>query len=202
MVVVKHVHGHRPRRVLRSPGDPARGRVSPRARLVVTGCWAQTSPEDVARLREVDLVVGNADKHACPTLLGRPVGERVSFRHRPARDARGGAPRAGSNGRSRAFLQESRTAASIGAPSASCRSPASKPEPRAEGGAPTRRAARRGGPSEIVLTGVDMGQLRRRPRPAGDSAARRPRGRRGPGAPLGATVLVAAPYFTPELLRS
>ena len=52
-------------------------RVSPRARLVVTGCWAQTSPEDVARLGGVDLVVGNADKHRLPDLLDGPVAERI-----------------------------------------------------------------------------------------------------------------------------
>jgi len=34
-------------------------RVSPRAKVVVTGCWAQTSPGDVAGMSEVDLVVGN-----------------------------------------------------------------------------------------------------------------------------------------------
>jgi threonylcarbamoyladenosine tRNA methylthiotransferase MtaB len=33
------------------------------ARVVVTGCWAQTDPGAVAALRGVDAVVGNADKH-------------------------------------------------------------------------------------------------------------------------------------------
>ena len=44
-------------------------RANPAARLVVTGCWAQTSPEDVARVGGVDLVVGNADKHRLPELV-------------------------------------------------------------------------------------------------------------------------------------
>jgi len=44
-------------------------RVSPTATLVVTGCWAQTSPGAVAGMGEVDLVVGNADKHRLPELL-------------------------------------------------------------------------------------------------------------------------------------
>jgi threonylcarbamoyladenosine tRNA methylthiotransferase MtaB len=41
----------------------------PSARVVVTGCWAQTDPETVARVRGVDLVVGNADKRRLPELL-------------------------------------------------------------------------------------------------------------------------------------
>jgi threonylcarbamoyladenosine tRNA methylthiotransferase MtaB len=44
-------------------------RHSPDARVVVTGCWAQTSPERVADLGGVDLVVGNADKARLPDLL-------------------------------------------------------------------------------------------------------------------------------------
>ncbi len=52
-------------------------RVSPGARLVVTGCWAQTSPEAVARLAEVDLVVGNADKHRLPELLDGLLTRRI-----------------------------------------------------------------------------------------------------------------------------
>jgi threonylcarbamoyladenosine tRNA methylthiotransferase MtaB len=45
------------------------GRASPGARVVVTGCWAQTSPAAVAALGGVDLVVGNADKTRLPDLL-------------------------------------------------------------------------------------------------------------------------------------
>jgi len=48
-------------------------RVSPGAKLVVTGCWAQTSPGDVAAMGEVDLVVGNGDKDRLPDLLDRVV---------------------------------------------------------------------------------------------------------------------------------
>ena len=44
-------------------------RVNPAARIVVTGCWAQTSPDDVARVGGVDLVVGNADKDRLPELV-------------------------------------------------------------------------------------------------------------------------------------
>ncbi|HEY3100331.1 MAG TPA: tRNA (N(6)-L-threonylcarbamoyladenosine(37)-C(2))-methylthiotransferase MtaB, partial [Methylomirabilota bacterium] len=44
-------------------------RANPAARVVVTGCWAQTSAAEVARQPGVDLVVGNADKARLPTLL-------------------------------------------------------------------------------------------------------------------------------------
>jgi threonylcarbamoyladenosine tRNA methylthiotransferase MtaB len=44
-------------------------RAYPSARLVVTGCWAQTDPDTVADLPGVDLVVGNGEKHRLPDLL-------------------------------------------------------------------------------------------------------------------------------------
>jgi threonylcarbamoyladenosine tRNA methylthiotransferase MtaB len=44
-------------------------RQHPGAQVVVTGCWAQVDPEAVARVRGVDLVVGNADKSRLPELL-------------------------------------------------------------------------------------------------------------------------------------
>ena len=44
-------------------------RANPRARVVVTGCWAQTSPVEIASLGGVDLVLGNADKARLPALL-------------------------------------------------------------------------------------------------------------------------------------
>ncbi len=44
-------------------------RLSRDGRVVVTGCWAQTSPAEVAAFGGVDLVVGNADKARLPDLL-------------------------------------------------------------------------------------------------------------------------------------
>src|SRR5205814_2288942 len=44
-------------------------RANPDARVVVTGGWAQTSDDEVAREAGVDLVVGNADKERLPALL-------------------------------------------------------------------------------------------------------------------------------------
>ena len=86
-------------------------RVSPEATLVVTGCWAQTSPGEVAGLEGVDLVVGNGDKHRLPELLDRVVADRldVSDRVHVSDIARARtlevAPTARLNGRSRAFLK-------------------------------------------------------------------------------------------------
>ena len=56
-------------------------RANPDARVVVTGCWAQTSADEVAREAGVDLVVGNADKPRLPAL----VEEVLLARRGPAR---------------------------------------------------------------------------------------------------------------------
>lgn len=50
-------------------------RSHPRARIVVTGCWAQVDPGAVARVAGVDLVVGNADKARLPDLIERLIAE-------------------------------------------------------------------------------------------------------------------------------
>jgi threonylcarbamoyladenosine tRNA methylthiotransferase MtaB len=55
-------------------------RTSPDARIVVTGCWAQTAPDAVAALGGVDLVLGNADKARLPELLGTLTGARPTPR--------------------------------------------------------------------------------------------------------------------------
>jgi threonylcarbamoyladenosine tRNA methylthiotransferase MtaB len=41
-------------------------RTNPRARIVVTGCHAQTAPAELAAIDGVDLIVGNRDKHLIP----------------------------------------------------------------------------------------------------------------------------------------
>lgn len=50
-------------------------RQNPGARIVVTGCYAQRAPQEIAALPGVDLVIGNSDKHqlaeiAIPPLAG------------------------------------------------------------------------------------------------------------------------------------
>ena len=44
-------------------------RLNPSARIVVTGCYAQTEPEAIAKISGVDDIIGNTDKHLiCETI--------------------------------------------------------------------------------------------------------------------------------------
>jgi threonylcarbamoyladenosine tRNA methylthiotransferase MtaB len=45
-------------------------RRNPEARIIVTGCYAQRAPEDLAALPGVAWVVGNSHKHEIPRLIG------------------------------------------------------------------------------------------------------------------------------------
>ena len=135
-------------------------RVSPGARVVVTGCWAQTSPGEVAGLAEVDLVVGNADKARLPELLegllaGAPGRVHVS-------DIAGARaleipPLARVGGRSRAFLKiqdgcQHRCAFCI-VPRARGRSRSLEPKVVLD----HARRLVEAGHLELTLTGVDLG---------------------------------------------
>ena len=51
-------------------------REHPEALVVVTGCYAQTDPEAVARLGGVDLIIGNGEKHRLPELLTELLARR------------------------------------------------------------------------------------------------------------------------------
>lgn len=51
-------------------------RTNPGARILVTGCYAQRAPEELARLPGVTLVVGNSHKPAIPSLLERELKEK------------------------------------------------------------------------------------------------------------------------------
>ena len=46
-------------------------REQPSARIVVTGCYAQRSPEEIAKLPGVSMVVGNSHKTSLPDLVAR-----------------------------------------------------------------------------------------------------------------------------------
>jgi len=132
-------------------------RVSPRATLVVTGCWAQTSPGEVAGMEGVDLVVGNGDKHRLPDLLDRVVADRVHVSDIAQARTLEVAPTARLHGRSRAFLKvqdgcQHRCAFCI--------------VPRARGASRSldpkvvldqARLLVEAGHPELVLTGVDLG---------------------------------------------
>ncbi len=138
-------------------------RQHPGARIVVTGCWAQTDPEAAARIRGVDLVVGNADKPELPGLLDHllaaPRPDRPVVHVRPL-DGPGTippAPLGRLHGRSRAFVKvqdgcQHRCAFCI--------------VPQARGGSRSRepkvvldaiRQLVEAGVREVTLTGVDLG---------------------------------------------
>ena len=132
-------------------------RVSPRARLVVTGCWAQTSPGDVAGLREVDLVVGNADKRRLPELLDDLLAGRIQVSDIAGERTLPAVPPARLTGRSRAFLKiqdgcQHRCAFCI-VPFARGQSRSLEPKVALD----QARLLVEAGHPEIVLTGVDLG---------------------------------------------
>jgi threonylcarbamoyladenosine tRNA methylthiotransferase MtaB len=136
-------------------------RASPGARVVVTGCWAQTDPGLAAAIPGVDLVVGNADKSRLPELLERLLDGGDAPRVAVAdiagvREIDAAAP-ARARGRSRAFLKiqdgcQHRCAFCIvpfargGSRSLDAKLVADRVRLLVEAGHP-----------EVVLTGVDLG---------------------------------------------
>ena len=54
-------------------------RENPKARILVTGCYAQRAPQEVAGLPGVSLVVGNSHKHLVPELVTGSAGDFVSL---------------------------------------------------------------------------------------------------------------------------
>jgi threonylcarbamoyladenosine tRNA methylthiotransferase MtaB len=136
-------------------------RAHPGARLVVTGCWAQTDPESVAALRGVDLVVGNGDKHRLPDLVdtllagGAParvqVGDVTRLRTIPVM------PLARSAARSRAFLKIQE---GCGHRCAFCIVPRARGASRSQSPEVVLDQVRglvEAGHLEVTLTGVDLG---------------------------------------------
>ncbi len=52
-------------------------RAHPNARIIVTGCYAQTQPQELKALEEVDCVIGQAEKHLIPELIiACPAGQK------------------------------------------------------------------------------------------------------------------------------
>lgn len=184
------------------------GRIHPGARIVVTGCWAQTSPTAAAGVSGVDLVVGNGDKHRLPDLLerllerARPdpraaavhVGDIATARALP------GAP-LGRSGRSRAFLKlqdgcQHRCAFCI--------------VPLARGTSRSRemsvvldqaRGLVEAGHPELVLTGVDLGHYGADLVPRATLAALLREMVEIPGVRWIRMSSLLPAYFTPELLE-
>ena len=132
-------------------------RVSPDATLVVTGCWAQTSPNEVAALSGVDLVVGNADKDRLPDLLEGAGAARTHVSDIKRARISETAPVARWHGRSRAFLKvqdgcQHRCAFCV-VPLARGSSRSLDPKVVLD----QARLLVESGHLEIVLTGVDLG---------------------------------------------
>ncbi len=136
-------------------------RASPGARIVVTGCWAQTSPGAVAALDGVDLVLGNADKARLPDLLAGmgasgPV-PRLEVTDVAAARLDPVALRPHLNGRARAFVKVQDGCRHR---CAFCIVPFARGASRSLDPASVEdqvRALVEGGHPEIVLTGVDLG---------------------------------------------
>ena len=176
-------------------------RVSPRATLVVTGCWAQTSPGEVAGMGDVDLVVGNGDKHRLPDLLDRVVADRVYVSDIAQARTLEVAPTARLNGRSRAFLKvqdgcQHRCAFCI--------------VPRARGASRSldpkivldqARLLVEAGHPELVLTGVDLGHYGADLVPRTTLAALVRALVETPGLRWARLSSLLPAYFTPELLE-
>jgi threonylcarbamoyladenosine tRNA methylthiotransferase MtaB len=179
-------------------------RLRPEARIVVTGCWAQTDPDAVAALARVDLVIGNSDKARLPELLAataagqpRPRVEVTCVAGGPLTAV---APRPHPHGRARAFLKvqdgcQHRCAFCI--------------VPRARGGSRSLEPAVveaqvRGlvevGHPEIVLTGVDLGHYGADLRPRTSLAALLVRLTAVPGLRWLRLSSLLPAYFTEELL--
>ena len=52
-------------------------RLNPEARIVVTGCYAQRAPQELAALAGVSAVVGNSHKALAPEIILRVVPDRA-----------------------------------------------------------------------------------------------------------------------------
>lgn len=55
----------------------------PNARIVVTGCYAETRPEDIRAIDGVDAVIGNRDKHRLPETVMAVAAGRHAAGHDP-----------------------------------------------------------------------------------------------------------------------
>jgi threonylcarbamoyladenosine tRNA methylthiotransferase MtaB len=183
-------------------------RGSPGARIVVTGCWAQTDPDAVARVRGVALVVGNADKRRLPELLEELLARPEGLDPTPRRcvsdigteHALAAAPLARINGRSRAFVKiqdgcQHRCAFCI-VPFARGASRSREPKAVLD---QVRLLVETGYP-EVVLTGVDMGHYGHDLYPRASLAALLREMIEVPGLRWVRLSSVLPAYFTPELI--
>jgi threonylcarbamoyladenosine tRNA methylthiotransferase MtaB len=179
-------------------------RSHPEARVVVTGCWAQTDHDAVAQLPGVDLVVGNADKHRLPDLLDGLLSGRLTRAVHVGDVSRMSTipvmPLGSRAGRSRAFLKvqdgcQHRCAFCI-VPRARGRSRSQDPMVVLD---QVRFLVERGH-REITLTGVDLGSYGADLIPRGSLAGLLREIVSVPGLRWTRLSSLLPAYFTPELL--
>ncbi|MCP8882813.1 tRNA (N(6)-L-threonylcarbamoyladenosine(37)-C(2))-methylthiotransferase MtaB [Devosia sp. XJ19-1] len=84
-------------------------RDNPSARIIVTGCAAQTEARSFGDMDEVDLVIGNADKlkaeSYAPMVFGKPLNDKVQVNDIMSVRETAGHLIEGMDGRTRAFVQ-------------------------------------------------------------------------------------------------
>jgi threonylcarbamoyladenosine tRNA methylthiotransferase MtaB len=179
-------------------------RLRPEARIVVTGCWAQTDPGAVAALPSVDLVVGNLDKPRLPELLaataaGQPS-PRVEVTNGGGSPLTAVAPHPHANGRARALVKVQDGCQHR---CAFCIVPRARGSSRSVEPAVVEAQVRglvEGGHPEIVLTGVDLGHYGADLRPRSTLAALLARLTAVPGLRWLRLSSLLPAYFTEELL--
>jgi len=130
-------------------------RERPGARIIVTGCAAQTDPDSYAKMPEVDFVLGNADK-LDPAAYALGVNERVRVNDIMSVKETAAQFVESFEGRSRAFLQVQN---GCDHRCTFCIIPFGRGNSRSVGMGSVVEEARRlaaNGYGEIVLTGVDL----------------------------------------------
>jgi threonylcarbamoyladenosine tRNA methylthiotransferase MtaB len=179
-------------------------RVSPGARIVVTGCWAQTSPEQIAVLGGVDLVVGLADGRHLPDLLAGAVGgprPRVEVGGLAGARLEAVPAHPHVDGRARAFVKVQDGCQHR---CAFCIVPFARGRSRSREPAAVEDHVRRlveGGHPEIVLTGVDLGHYGADLQPRSSLAALLTRLGHVPGVRWLRLSSMLPAYFTEGLLE-
>ena len=179
-------------------------RANPQARVVVTGCLAQTNPDALARMPGVDLVLGNQEKYRLPELLASLTRRnRPEVRVTPIAEAREvpSVPVRSVSGRSRAFVKiqdgcQHRCAFCI-VPAARGGSRSQEPGTVVE----QIQALVESGYGEVTLTGVDIGHYGWDLSPRTSLAALVSRAARVKGLRWLRLSSVLPAYFTPELVE-
>jgi len=181
-------------------------RSHPDAPVVVTGCWAQTDPDAVARLPGVDLVVGNADKTRLADLIAGLLAAPHTRGERRVSDIGGvrtlaPAPPAPGRARARAFVKVQDGCRHR---CAFCIVPLARGASRSrEPGAVLEQVQRldEAGHRDVTLTGVDLGAYGRDLTPRTTLAGLVRRVAVVPGLRWVRLSSVLPAYFTPELVE-